>query len=423
MASFYDLFKNPDLEDEKAAFEYARGLTPAERSVMDERQFERQGVKGIERLGRTALGLPESPEDHRALAAAELRALAQKVRPGTVEFYEAAIAILQKHNLPAEAADMEKQRLALETGKAELSPVLKLQRARDVLSKRPDAASPQVQAAIAAIDREMATHGVPKTGGADPEFLKLLDAYEKAVAAGQTERAATIKRALDAKIKAEGGMTPYQKTRLDQIDREFGLKEDKETRKVEKEDEAAVRSVQGVVGIIDGQIQSAEALLDHPGLEWVTGAAAGSAVGQALTPFASNAAANAKALLKNVMAQVFIQALQDLKNASKTTASGLGQLTEREGDKIQNAKTAIDPQQETAQFKTILAEYIRTLHEGRGVAAGELTKAGAPVPAPRPPLLIKKRTAVEIAPGAKPRTAPTPAPEKPKGKWSAKRVE
>jgi hypothetical protein len=126
--------------------------------------------------------------------------------------------------------------------------------------------------------------------------------------------------------------------------------------------------------------------------------------------------------MDNVQAQVFIQALQDLKNASKTSASGLGQLTEREGDKIQNAKVAIRPQQSTEQFKNTLSEYIRTLKEGRTTAAGELTKADATVPAPRPPLSVE-RTATDLAPSAKPRPAPAPAPEKPKGKWSAKRVE
>jgi hypothetical protein len=293
-----------------------------------------------------------------------------------------------------------------------------------VLTKRPDADTPQVKAAVAAIDREIAKAGTTQSGGADPEFLKLLDAYEKAVAAGQTERAATIKRALDAKIKAEGGMTPYQRARLEQIDREFGLKEGKEERKVEKEDEAAVRSVQGVIGIMDGQIQAAEALLDHPGLGAITGARAGTKLGSTVASFVREEAADAQALMDNVQAQVFIQALQDLKNASKTSASGLGQLTEREGDKIQNAKVAIRPQQGTEQFKTTLREYVRTLKEGRATAAGELAKADAPVPAPRPPLSVsKKKAVVDLAPGAKPRTAPALAPEKPKGKWSAKRVE
>jgi hypothetical protein len=122
----------------------------------------------------------------------------------------------------------------------------------------------------------------------------------------------------------------------------------------------------------------------------------------------------------NVHAQTFIRALQDLKATSKTGASGLGQLTEREGDKIQNAKVALDPQQPTDQFKRTLTQYIESLRSARTTGASEVTKAGAEAPAAPAPV-------VDTPPAVDPRTvtppvaAPAPA-AKPKPKFTATRV-
>jgi hypothetical protein len=83
---------------------------------------------------------------------------------------------------------------------------------------------------------------------------------------------------------------------------------------------------------------------------------------------------------------VFIKALQDLKATSERGASGLGQLTEREGDKIQNAKAALDPQQPTPQYKRTLGQYIARLKAARGQIANALQSAGRPVPAQPMPI-------------------------------------
>ena len=418
MASFYDLFKLTDPEEERAALDYARQLTPAQRSVMDERQFERQGVKGIERMGRGLLGLPESPEGHREMAAQELRALAAKVRPGTAEFYDAAIPILQKHGMPAEVAQLEQQRLALETGKGELDPLLKMKRARDLLLKSPDASSPTGQAALAAIDRKIKGYGVSTQGGADPEFLKLLAAYEAAIEAGQGDRAALIKQRIDAEIKQKQGrgedMTEYQRIMVGLREEELKRKQNQDDRKATREDEGTVSALQSTVRAVDNEIQAAQRLLAHPGLPKITGSLEGALP---LTAVAAkgNEAAGAAALFATIEGQTFIRALQDLKATSRTGASGLGQLTEREGDKIQNAKTSLSRQQPVDQFKRTLTAYIELLTSTRAIAAKELVGGKADVPVAPTPI-------VDVAPKTDPRPArPTPAPAA-KPKFKATRV-
>ena len=400
MASIYDLFQISPEEAE--AFRYADQLTPAERSVMQQRLYERQGVQGVENLGRTALGLPQPPQADRQSAAAELTALAQKVRPGTEEFYAAAIPVLQKYNLVAEAEAMEKQRLALETGKAEMTPALKLQRARDMLMKRPDAASPQVQAALAAIDREIAKLGVVTPGGSDPELVKLLDAKDKAMAAGQTERAAVIQKAIDAHLAKTGGdrpMSEAERRRIELAEKKDERAEKKDEAKTAANEAAAWDAHEANIRNIDAEIQTVQRLLAHPGRSALVGEKAGA------LPIAVNAAfaGGAGPIYKQLEGQTFIRALQELKATSKTGASGLGQLTEIEGNKIQTAKLAIDRQQPLPQFDRTLKEYERQLQDSRTRFASALTAGGRAVPAAPPPFVDRPAVA---APAAAPVVAP-----------------
>ena len=406
MPSIYDLFQiDPD---EAEAIGYAARLSPAEGLMADRRLFQQRAVRGIEDLGRTALSLPPMPRADRQSAAAELSALAQKVRPGTEEFYAAAIPILQQYNMPAEAAEMEKQRLALETGKGEMDPLMKMKRARDLLAKSPDAFSPAGQAALAAIDRKIAEYGKPINTGADPEFIKLLNSYEAAVAAGQTDRAATLKRALDAWLKAKessGSDVGLMRLALDKL--KFELTEKKDTRKVEEAEAAAVSQLQGATRALDEEIAAATRLLAHPGRDKIIGPRIG-ALPDAAVAAISEAHGGAMALYLTLQGQTFIRALQDLKATSKTGASGLGQLTEIEGNKIQQAKAAISRQQGPAQFVRTLQAYLAALQSGRKTAETILTDKKSEVPAASPivadvPLKVDPRLAAPAATGPQPR--------------------
>ena len=402
MASIYDQ-TDESLTD---AYKYAQ-LSPSEQIALRQRLAERGVERGVENVMRGGLGLPESASQHRELAGRELKALSQTVAPGTDEFYVQAAAIFRKHNMVAEAETMEQRRNILEIGKAgQHSPTLKLQRDKEALLKQKAGGKP-VDAAIAAIDRQLATLGTaPGSKQTDPEFIKLLDSYESAVNAGQNERAGLIKQAIDAWLKAKSktgaDMTEYQKLRLALETAKAKRLEDKDTRKAKADDAAVVSSLQGITRAIDLQLQSAQRLLNHKGLPWIVGPRVG-LLGRGAAALSGDAA-DAHALLLNVQAQTFIQALQDLKATSRVGASGLGQLTEREGDKIQNAKAALDPQQQVPQFKATLQNYIDQLAVGRAAAVQELESVGAEVPALLPPLKDASRPAVkDLAPDAAPK--------------------
>ena len=400
MASIYDLFQISPEEAE--AFRYAGQLTPAERSVMQQRLYERQGVQGVEGLGRTALGLPQPPQADRQSAAAELTALAQRVRPGTEEFYAAAIPILQKYNLPAEAEAMEKQRLALETARVGASPILKWQLDKDRLLKRPDAASPNVQAAIAAIDHKLAQEGVRAEGGSDPEFIKLYDHYQAAIKVGDTARAAAIKEEIDARRAKQSGEKPMseaERRRVEVAERREDRAEKKDEAKAADAEKAAWDALEANTKAIDEEIRTVQRLREHPGRFKIIGDVYG-ALPLAVVAVRSGGAG---AIYAQLEGQTFSRALQELKATSKTGASGLGQLTENEGNKIQTAKAAINRQQPDAQFDRTLDDYIRQLQDSRAKFAGALAQTGRTVPISAPP--VSDRPAV-TAPVAAPAATP-----------------
>lgn len=114
---------------------------------------------------------------------------------------------------------------------------------------------------------------------------------------------------------------------------------------------------------LDDTIEIAKRLRDHPGLSAITGK------GSVLKPFTGlreEDSRNAQALYEQLSARVFLSALQGLKDASKTGSTGLGALTEREGDKVQNAEAAMKQYQGTPAFQAELDRYIKILERTKG---------------------------------------------------------
>ena len=395
MASIFDRPEDEDLAD---AYKYAQ-LNPAERNALEQRLYHQSAVRIGEDVGRQALGLPPSQVSNREAAGRELRTLAQTVRPGTSEFFDAAIPILQKYNLPAEAADMEKQRLALETGKGELDPVIKMQRAYDLLKKRFDAGDTSVAPAMKTLLQNIKDARPAKAAAAnDPDYIKMLDKYEAALEAGQGDRAAAIKRGIDAWLKAKessGAEVGMMRLALDKL--KFELTEKKDTRKVEEAEASAVSQLQGAIRALDEEIAAATRLLAHPGRDKIIGPRIG-ALPDAAVAAISEAHGGAMALYLTLQGQTFIRALQDLKATSKTGASGLGQLTEIEGNKIQQAKAAISRQQGPAQFVRTLNAYLAALQSGRKTA--ETILGGKKGEVPAAPSIV-----ADVPPKIDPRTA------------------
>ena len=81
-----------------------------------------------------------------------------------------------------------------------------------------------------------------------------------------------------------------------------------------------------------------------PGLPRITGSVFGR------TPNITNEATGAQAKLDSIKSKVFVAALQAMREASKT-GGAVGQVTEKEGDKLERTLAALDQAQGTADFQ------------------------------------------------------------------------
>jgi hypothetical protein len=137
-----------------------------------------------------------------------------------------------------------------------------------------------------------------------------------------------------------------------------------------------------VAQAVNTDINTATALAAHPGLKSITGAYQGALAKNADNPavvasspvvFGGDGLA-ALALYKRVIANTTMRALATLKQQSATGASGLGQLSDREGEMLKNAMAALDLAQPTAAFKKNLDDYITALRDTKAC----MEKAGVP---------------------------------------------
>lgn len=107
---------------------------------------------------------------------------------------------------------------------------------------------------------------------------------------------------------------------------------------------------------LDKMEQAITDLEAMPGLNRITGTVMGR------TPNISNAATTAQAKLDSLKSQVFVSALQSMREASKT-GGAVGNVSDREGDKMERTIAALDQAQGTASFRAELKrakEQLRT---------------------------------------------------------------
>jgi hypothetical protein len=221
------------------------------------------------------------------------------------------------------------------------------------------------------------------TGDTLSGTAKLQRDRDAALARGDMAAANEIQRQIEANAnKAEGKMTESQRatdTRgnrgLEIQEEELQRKKDADARKIADADKVSIKAIEATVRSVGEELAAAERLLKHPGLSKITGPIYGR------TPSLSDEGAGAQALMDQVLGQTFLAALRQLKESSKNGSSGLGQLTEIEGAKIQNAKVALNPIQPTEQMVQTLRAYISTLQNLKTAAEQDLQKANMPVPA------------------------------------------
>lgn len=125
----------------------------------------------------------------------------------------------------------------------------------------------------------------------------------------------------------------------------------KELQKREAALPAATASVKGFEAKSDNFIKDLEALRDHPGLESITGAVYGR------TPSLTSEGRAAQALYDKVVAKGGFQALQDLRDASKT-GGALGNVSNQEGKQLSASFAAIQRTQDAADVKAAINQAI-----------------------------------------------------------------
>lgn len=153
--------------------------------------------------------------------------------------------------------------------------------------------------------------------------------------------------------------------------------------------QAKAAAVQSGYSAIDNTINTADKILQSPALNDVVGSVEGSAaypstMAGAMSPFGSSSDDRADVLanIDALKSQTFLAQLQALKNASSTGASGMGSLTEKEGDRLINGLQSLNTRQSEKQFRENLTEVQRLLLKARDSMA---TKYGVPKGIPDTP--------------------------------------
>lgn len=183
-----------------------------------------------------------------------------------------------------------------------------------------------------------------------------------------------------------------------------GEAQQKEAGKSEAENQAAYGKARGALeanyGNLDRLITSATTLKNHAGLSGITGI-------QGVFPnIPGRDPANAQAILDSLKAKVGFDALQSMREASKT-GGALGSVTEQEHKLLQNYIAELDRAQSKDAFQSALGKIIRFGHESKARQArafeqdyGRIAPGGAAPPSlPGPaeaPTPQKRRTKTGI---------------------------
>ena len=177
-------------------------------------------------------------------------------------------------------------------------------------------------------------------------------------------------------------ITPYQQGQQDVANRNLGFRERevvlkekeaanknvptinaKEIQKREASFPQATSSLKGFEAKTDSFMSDLKKLRDHPGLSQITGLVAGR------VPGVTDAGRAAQALYDKVVAKGGFQALQDLRDASKT-GGALGNVSNQEGKQLIASFAAIDRRQSAEDVQNAIDEAISSI-EGSKVRMRE----------------------------------------------------
>lgn len=123
-------------------------------------------------------------------------------------------------------------------------------------------------------------------------------------------------------------------------------------------------NVESTRGTIDNSLSTIDRVLNNPQLNDVLGSLEGGWMGAAKNVL-SDEAQNVIADIETIKSQTFLTQLQKLKDASSTGASGLGALSEKEGERLINGIQSLNRKQGEKQFEDNLKEVQRLLLKTR----------------------------------------------------------
>lgn len=135
-----------------------------------------------------------------------------------------------------------------------------------------------------------------------------------------------------------------------------------DVKKAADQPQARLRT-QTAIAALERLKSDASELSAHPGLSGVTGTVYGRT-----PPFASRPpsirqdSVNAQSLVDTLKNKVFTTTLQALRDASKT-GGAVGNVSDREGDRLENALVALDQAQDTATYQKRLAGVVKIANQ------------------------------------------------------------
>lgn len=324
--------------------------------------------KGAARAGLALAGEdPRSPAEKNTQAVEAAKAQVAKLGfdmddPKSMDmFYKSVIQILRGQGLVAEAATVAKEWHAQKQGDIKLD----LQNQELMRKKAKDEASNELGWARML---QMAQNGI-KAGSAVGKILADMDLEQN-----QTpERRALLKQQLD-KVLDPGWTAVDRGDRIELRNKQSGRVIDTAEKAVAPKDkakddaraQAASNAYNQALLSLQRQYDAAVELYNMRGVKGMTGRF-GRWVGepekglmnQIATVVSPNDARAAFSKHEQVVGGTFLAGLAVLKNASKTGATGLGAVSEKEGDKVQADAAALNRMQEAPDYRKQLATYIR----------------------------------------------------------------
>lgn len=318
-------------------------MAQAQQAVQDA-EAERQAYKGAANFGEVSQRLMQQGLGKQALAvsAAEAKQRADKIalQKDKLTLMRSAASRAMADPANAEAILMD---YAKQTG-SDVTAELERLRANggDLEKNRLWAASHALEAdKLLPKFEKIDTGGAVQTGTTDyTGRFTPSQTINKTMAPGESQRIGLERERVnlakeDARLKREGveGIAP------------------KELQKREAALPAATQAVKGFEAKSDNFIKDLEALRDHPGLESITGTVYGR------TPSLTADGRAAQALYEKVVAKGGFQALQDLRDASKT-GGALGNVSNQEGKQLSSSFAAIQRTQDAKDVREAINQAI-----------------------------------------------------------------